>query len=127
MTTHGRVRHHEDLEAWKAAIALAKGTYRLASRLPHIEQYGLCAQLRGAATSIPANLAEGAARGSTRDFARFVSIAQGSLAELETHLVLVWELYGVASDSALRGQIVSLRRMLIALRAALVARSVRRD
>ncbi len=127
MTTHGRVRHHEDLEAWKVAIALAKGIHRLASRLPQIEQYGLCAQLRGAATSIPANLAEGAARGSTRDFTRFVSIAQGSLAELETHLVLAWELYGVASDSTLRGRIVSLRRMLIALRAALVARSVRRD
>jgi four helix bundle protein len=126
METQGRIRHHEDLQAWRYAIVLAKQIYQLTLRLPQVERYGLAAQLRDAAVSIPANLAEGAARGSTRDFARFVAIAQGSLAELDTHLVLVHELYGISVEAALSGQVVSLRRMLIRLRAALIARSTKR-
>ena len=123
MSAHGGPRHHEDLEAWKSAIALAKLVYELALRLPRVEHYGLAAQLRDTAVSIPANLAKGAARGSTRDFARFVSIAQGSLAEMETQLVLVRELYGIAPDSEVTARVISLRRMLIALRSALIARA----
>ena len=123
MGAHGRARHHEDLEVWKSAIVLAKLVYQLTLRLPRVEHYGLAAQLRDTAVSIPANLAEGAARGSTRDFARFVSIAQGSLAEMETHLVLVRELYGIAPDSDVTAGVISLRRMLIALRSALIARA----
>ncbi len=123
MSAHGGPRHHEDLEAWKSAILLAKLVYQLTLRLPRVEHYGLAAQLRDTAVSIPANLAEGAARGSTRDFARFVSIAQGSLAEMETHLVLVRELYGIAPDSEVAARVISLRRMLIALRSALIARA----
>jgi carbamoyl-phosphate synthase large subunit len=123
MSAHGGPKHHEDLEAWKSAIALAKLVYGLTLRLPRVEHYGLAAQLRDTAVSIPANLAEGAARGSTREFARFVSIAQGSLAEMETHLVLVRELYGIAPDSDVTARVISLRRMLIALRSALIARA----
>ena len=123
MGAQGKARHHEDLEAWKSAIALAKLVYQLTLRLPRVEHYGLAAQLRDTAVSIPANLAEGAARGSTRDFARFVAIAQGSLAEMETHLVLVHELYGITADPDVLARVISLRRMLIALRSALIARA----
>jgi four helix bundle protein len=119
---HKEVRHHEDLRVWKAAIVLAKDVYRFTAQLPAAEMYGLCAQLRRASTSIAANIAEGAARGSSRDFARFVSMAQGSLAELETHLILAYELYGLQRDSELKAQITTLRRMLIRLRVALKAR-----
>lgn len=115
-------RHHEDLQVWKCGIAVAKQVYQHSAGLPASEQFGLTGQLRRAAVSIPANIAEGAARGSSREFARFISIAQGSLAELETHLILVRELYDLQCDAALGQNIISLRRMLIRLRASLVAR-----
>lgn len=101
---------------------LAKNIYRFTLKLPKVEQYGLAAQLRNASTSIAANLAEGAARGSSRDFARFVSMAQGSLAELDTYLRLVEELYGIERPPALVAQVVAIRSMLIRLRTALIAR-----
>jgi four helix bundle protein len=115
-------RHHGQLKVWTCGIDLAKSVYRYASQLPLQERYGLTAQLRRAATSIPANIAEGAARGSTREFARFISISQGSLAELETHLVLAHELYELPQDESLMRDIVILRRMLIRLRESLVRR-----
>jgi four helix bundle protein len=117
-----KILHHKELRVWRAAIGLAKDVYRHTHLLPAAEQYGLCSQLRRAVVSIPANIAEGAARGSSRDFARFVAIAQGSLAELETHLLLVQELYSVETTPSLSAQIVSIRRMLIRLRNTLIAK-----
>jgi four helix bundle protein len=116
-------RHHEDLRVWKAALRLAKDVYRFTAKLPAVERYGLAAQLRTASTSIAANLAEGAARGSPRDFARIVSIAQGSVAEVDTYLRLVEELYGIPREASITAELTSIRSMLIRLRAALIARS----
>jgi four helix bundle protein len=82
------VRTHKDLEAWKKAMALAKDTYLRTESFPRSEQFGLLSQTRRAAVSIPANIAEGAGRGSTREFAQFVTISRGSLVELETLLML---------------------------------------
>ena len=67
---------------------VAEAAYRLTSKFPKHEIYGLTSQIQRAATSVPANIAEGHARETTKDFLRFLSIAQGSLAELETHLML---------------------------------------
>jgi len=75
---------HERLEAWKSAMELVEAVYRITATFPAQEQYGLVSQMRRAAISIPSNLAEGAARDGSREFARFLSIARGSLSELDT-------------------------------------------
>ena len=93
------IESYRDLEVWQRAMQLAEATYRFCELLPQQERYGLCAQLQRAAVSIPSNLAEGHARASTRDYLRFVSIAQGSLAELETQLVLAGRLHGISEET----------------------------
>lgn len=71
------------------AMELASGIYQLSGRLPDTERFGLRTQLQRAAVSVPSNIAEGHARSSTREFLKFISIAHGSLAELETQLLLL--------------------------------------
>ena len=85
-------RPHYNLEAWKAAMALVKSIYEATRTFPREEIYGLTAQMRRAAISIPSNLAEGAARTGRKEFAQFLSIAKGSLSELETQLLISAEL-----------------------------------
>jgi four helix bundle protein len=80
--------HFRQLEVWQLAIELVSRVYRLTSRFPREERYGLSAQLQRSAVSIPSNIAEGNARASTRDYARFVNIAMGSCAELQTQLIV---------------------------------------
>jgi four helix bundle protein len=82
------VRPHYNLQAWKAAMALVKNVYRATQTFPQQEMYGLTAQMRRAAVSIPSNLAEGAARTGRREFAQFLNVAKGSLSELETQLLI---------------------------------------
>jgi four helix bundle protein len=79
---------HKKLEAWKAAIDVVLFVYKLADTFPSKEQYGLCTQVRRAAISIPSNIAEGAARQSKKEFAKFLYVAKGSLSELDTQLEL---------------------------------------
>ncbi len=82
------IKSYRDLDAWQEAMLLAEQVYMVAKRLPADERFALTQQLRRAAVSVPSNIAEGHARGATRDFARFVAIARGSVAELETQLQL---------------------------------------
>lgn len=79
---------HEQLEAWKFAMQLAKAVYQLTADFPIEERYGLSQQMRRAAVSIPSNLAEGAGRNGTKEYLYFIGISRGSLAELETQLQL---------------------------------------
>ncbi len=81
-------RPHYKLEAWKEAMVLVKTVYRVTQTFPKEELYGLTAQMRRAAVSVPGNLAEGAARSGQKEFAHFLSIARGSLSELETQLLI---------------------------------------
>jgi four helix bundle protein len=83
---------YRDLAVWQKGVELTVAAYRLTAQFPARERYGLTDQIRRAATSIPANLAEGQARGYAKDFRRFVSTAAGSLAELETHLIVAQRL-----------------------------------
>lgn len=92
------IESYRDLEVWQRAMQLVEDVYRTCELLPHHEMYGLRAQLQRAAVSIPSNLAEGHAHTSTRDFLRFVSIAQGSLAELETQLILAGRIHGLPDE-----------------------------
>ena len=89
---------YRKLLAWKAAHELAVECYRTTRTWPTTERYGLTAQLRRAATSVPANLAEGAARSGRREFAHHVNIALASLSEVEYLLQLAADI-GMAADA----------------------------
>lgn len=81
----GRIRHYRDLEVWRRGIDITVMVYQWTNTFPKSEVYGLTNQIRRAAISIPSNIAEGYGR-SNKEFGRFLSIARGSLAELETQL-----------------------------------------
>ena len=85
-------RKHHDLLAWQQAIVSVKEIYRLTQNFPHSEIYALTSQMRRAAVSVPANIAEGMGRNSTKELLQFLTIARGSLSELDTYLVLAKEL-----------------------------------
>jgi four helix bundle protein len=85
-------RKHHELDAWKVAIELVKEVYALTSSLPPHENFGLTAQIRRSAVSIPSNIAEGSARLTDREFVDFLGIARGSVSELETQLTIAREL-----------------------------------
>jgi four helix bundle protein len=80
-----KTRSHRELIVWQRAIELIEEVYQVTERLPGKEMYGIIAQMRKAAVSIAANIAEGHGRRATRDYARFVSIANGSLREVQTY------------------------------------------
>ena len=82
------MRSHEKLDVWKRSIDLVVSVYRLTENFPSEEKFGLTSQIRRASVSIPANIAEGAARESDKEFVRFLSIAQGSTSEVETELLI---------------------------------------
>jgi four helix bundle protein len=79
---------HRNLLAWREAMVLVEAVYRDTAGFPTEETFGLKSQLRRAAVSVPSNIAEGAARNSTRELVQFLGITCGSLAELETQLEL---------------------------------------
>lgn len=91
---------YRDLVAWQKAMAIAETVYQITRRFPDTEKFGLTMQLRRAAVSVPSTLAEGHARASTKEFARYVSIAMGSLAEIETQLLLSTKLGFLETDTA---------------------------
>ena len=81
-------QNFRSLKVWQLGMEIVEEVYRLSRQFPKYETYGLCSQIQCAAVSIPSNIAEGHARGSSKEFSRFLGIAQGSLAELETQLLL---------------------------------------
>ncbi|WP_374349277.1 four helix bundle protein [Chitinimonas sp.] len=81
-------RAHKDLRVWQSAMQLVEQIYRLTDTFPREELFGLSSQMRRAAVSVPSNIAEGSARQSTKELLHFLSIAAGSLAELDTQLEL---------------------------------------
>jgi four helix bundle protein len=102
---------------------VARDAYRLVASFPKTEEYRITAQIVRAAVSIPANIAEGNARGTRKDYAHFVSIARGSTAELETLLILATEA-GFAPASTvdpLLARVEEIGRMLNALRQRLTS------
>jgi four helix bundle protein len=82
------ISSYRDLRVWKDGMDLAEAAYRLTISLPREEKYGMTAQIRRSAASIPANIAEGYGRDSRGSYIQHLRIAQGSLKELETHLLL---------------------------------------
>ena len=86
--SEGAPRSHRDLKVWQIALDMTETLYRTTVDWPKSEQYGLVSQVRRAAVSVPANLAEGAGRRTPGEFMHFIGIARGSLAELETLLII---------------------------------------
>ena len=91
-------RAHHDLQVWQLGMRLVKDIYQLTCRLPDSEKFALCSQMQRAAVSIPSNIAEGAARSGNKEFLHFLSIARGSLCELETQVIISSEL-GYVDDN----------------------------
>ncbi len=105
---------HKDLEVWKRSLDLVEKVYVMTRSFPKEEVYGLTLQMRRAAVSVPSNIAEGAARGSKKEFIQFLYIALGSLEELETQFILACRV-GFASDRNLSYTIEEIRKMLLGL------------
>lgn len=85
-------RRHIRMDVWQDSVALVHHVYEFSAAFPQDERFGLISQMRRSAISVPSNIAEGAARGSDKDFLRFLYIARGSLAELETQIIIATQL-----------------------------------
>ncbi|MBI1813872.1 MAG: four helix bundle protein [Deltaproteobacteria bacterium] len=107
-------RGFRELLVWRQAMDLARDCYFLTKSFPKEELYGLTSQIRRAAVSVPANIAEGNGRGTRKDYVSFLRIAQGSLRELETYLILIVEIGLVRQEAVapLSAQVNSVARLL---------------
>ncbi|PYV38174.1 MAG: four helix bundle protein [Acidobacteria bacterium] len=124
MNTQGKLKSYKDLLVWQKSIALVKGIYRLTRSFPPDERFGLVSQLRRAAVSVPSNIAEGQSRHTCGEFVQFLSHAEGSLAELETQILIAVDLDFCSQEEANQAlaQIEELQRMLNSLRQKLATR-----
>ena len=116
------VQSYRQLEVWQFAMELAERCYRVTRSFPKEELFGLTSQIRRAAASVPANIAEGQGREHTKEFLNHLSIARGSLMEVETHLMLSQRV-GLLEPSELENLLVltdRISRMLSGLRKSLL-------
>ena len=111
----GAEKPHHKLEAWKEAISLVTAVYDATSHFPTHELYGLTSQIRRSVVSIPSNVAEGAGRSGTREFAKFLSISRGSLSELETQLLIAVQLGYLPDDHAIFTLLERVSRLMTGL------------
>jgi four helix bundle protein len=95
----GEIQSYRDLKVWQKGMDLATDCYIETKSLPEDERFGLVSQIRRAAASVPANIAEGYGRESRGEFVQFLPIAQGSLKELETHAMLAERVYPKAASA----------------------------
>ena len=118
------IKSYKDLEVWKKAMDLVVACYKLTEAFPRDEAYGLTSQLRRAAVSVPANIAEGHARAFLKEYLHHLSISYGSLAELETHLEIASRLgyVNTTQTQAVLSQAAEIGRMLNGLMSALRAK-----
>ncbi len=116
--------NYKQLIVWQKSILLVKEIYRLTQEFPSDEKFGIISQMRRAVVSVPSNLAEGQARRTTGDYVRFVSNAEGSLAELETQLIISIELEfcSRSETESIFFMMIEIRKMLNGLRRSLLAR-----
>ncbi len=118
-------RHYKDLYIWQKGMRLAKAVYQLTADFPSEEKYGLTGQMRRAAVSIPSNIAEGQERQGTKEFLQFLSHARGSLAELETQLLLSVDLgyCPPLAIASIHSEIVEIQKMVAAIQRKLALKT----
>jgi four helix bundle protein len=112
-------RKHRDLLVWQKSIELVTLVYRLTESFPKHEQFGLTNQLRRAATSVPANIAEGAARSTRKDLLHFLVIARGSLSEIDTLVEIAGNLGYLENKMELQETVNQVAGLLARLRSSL--------
>lgn len=119
------MRPHEKLDVWKKSIDLVMSVYKATDSFPKDERLGLTSQVRRAAVSIPANIAEGAGRDSPKEFTHFLSNAQGSASELETELLIAYRLgyFVERTHASLRRDLDSIGRMIVGLSSSIKNRA----
>jgi four helix bundle protein len=124
MNQEKKIGGYKDLTVWQKSINLVKRVYQVTSAFPSDERFGLVSQMRRAAVSIPSNIAEGQARHTTGEFIHGISHAEGSLAELDTQLIIAVELAFCPQPATtdVFALLDEVRRMLNALRRTLEAR-----
>jgi len=125
VTYRGMGKPHHNLEVWKKALAFVNRIYQLTTQFPNEEKFGLTSQMRRCAISIPSNIAEGAGRSTKKEFINFLHISQGSIAELETQLLIARNL-GFAGDSKIEKILTGLdeiSKMIIGLQKSLRKRN----
>ena len=108
------MKTHKDLDVWKKSIQFVKKIYKITSKFPDTEKYGLTNQMRRCAVSIPSNIAEGAGRNSKKEFKQYLYISLGSISELETQLIISTEL-NYQMDNSLLDELNEIRKMLFGL------------
>jgi four helix bundle protein len=108
-----QARTHKDLIVWQKAMDFVEEVYKLTDKMPQSELYGLTSQIRRSAVSIPSNIAEGAARNHNKEFMQFLYVALGSVAELETQLLLAERLHFV--PTAPTDNLGEIKKMLLGL------------
>ena len=108
------MKSYKELQIWQKAREITKNTYTVTRLFPTQEQYALVSQMNRSAVSIISNIAEGWARGSTKDFLKFLYITRGSIAELETQFILANDLKYISNETLLTSeqQLTELNKML---------------
>ena len=107
--------NHKELDAWKQSMDLVNEVYRLTFNFPQSELYGLTSQIRRCAVSIPANIAEGCARQSDKETVKFLYIAIGSIAELETELLIAENLQYLKNNEDISAKLSKIRSLILGL------------
>ncbi len=110
---------HKDLDVWKLSIDLVLKVYQCTKTIPTEEKFGLISQMKRSAVSVPSNIAEGAGRSSTKEFIRFLDIANGSLSELETQLIIAQKLNYSETEDLVINELTVIRKMLYRLKESL--------
>lgn len=111
------MNNFKDLKVWQYSIELVTEIYKELLNLPKDEKYGLISQMKRSATSVPSNIAEGAGRSSKKEFKYFLSIAKGSLNELQTQLIVPQKIDFIATEklNLLEEKIIEIGKMLSGL------------
>ena len=114
------MKSHKELLVWQKSVDLAEAIYRITELFPKHQQYSLCQQMQKAAVSISSNIAEGSGRNSTKEFLHFLSISYGSMAELETQIIIAQRLQFISIHEyePLLAQIQEIGKMLNGLQAS---------
>ncbi len=107
---------HKDLEVWKKSMDLVETIYSISNLFPDSERFGLTSQIRRAAVLIPSNIAEGSARKGNKELIQFISIALGSLAEVETQYIIAVRLKYIKEDKIILDLMTEVKKLLLGFR-----------